>query len=433
MVLLSDLVSSQQAFNRLTTSVPTLDEIILQTSVVKNKVYDFQSSPGCHGMHIVMSSLVVSHLLAGNKVVIIDALNRFPFKLLQKQPDFRMEMKRHVTHYFCDTFAKLYSLLAKLKVDNDTMVVINDFNSLVEFYKLEMSSTYEEMILRHHLDVNAVLVHNKQTGSSEPLPQLPANSDLLKISPIVKFESHLGHLFKVMNDICAQRNSMMFLLGYMETKYRPYKLKETGDERTPSTQSSFTEKGRTVLKPSEMHKSTTNKFIFYHDWYHKSPHFVQTYPVEESGRVTYVNQSMLRFVNAVQVETRAELFAPVYFDVDEEFYYDNDEDFDHGFRVRDLSAVSQNNHTNTSITTSGTTTSSSSATTTSTVGTRTERSSLRTISTRLSSSQTSVDATVINVTHNMSTPVEASNELSPTSDTESVIQESQEDISILQR
>ncbi|WLF80384.1 hypothetical protein PVL30_004161 [Lodderomyces elongisporus] len=369
MVLLGDIVRQQQTLNNLNTSVPTLDELITRTSTVRNKIYDFQSSPSCHGMYIVTASIIASHLARGRKVVIIDTLNKFPIDLLLRQEKFnKNEHKRLITHYYCDTFGKLFTTLTKLKVHTDTVIIINEFHLLVDVYKLEMSSTFEEMILKHHVECNATYINNKRNGVKTTLPEIPPGSDLLKVSPIVKLGQHLDKLFRVLNRICIQTKSMVFLLGYMDTKYRPFQANTTREEMplslssiastssstttttsasasaaktaTPATTarttltplstntgySSFIESGRVVLAPYEFHRSITNRFLFYHEWYHKTPHFLQNYPTENGReKVLYVNQSMLRFVNAVKLETPRESFSPIYFDIDSSFYYDVNE------------------------------------------------------------------------------------------------------------
>ena len=49
-------------------------------------------------------------------------------------------------------------------------------------YKLELSSIYEDMILKHHIEVNDTIIENKQSSTTDPkpIPQLPQNTDLLK-------------------------------------------------------------------------------------------------------------------------------------------------------------------------------------------------------------------------------------------------------------
>ena len=49
MVLLGDIIQLQQNFSNLTTSIPSLDNLIFQTQV-KNKIYDVQSAPSCNGI-----------------------------------------------------------------------------------------------------------------------------------------------------------------------------------------------------------------------------------------------------------------------------------------------------------------------------------------------------------------------------------------------
>ena len=83
-----------------------------------------------------------------------------------------------------------------------------------------------------------------KTQDKDPLPELPSNSDLLKSSPIVKYESHVNSLITNLKNKCINLNAMVFLLGYLDTKYRPYKaatkqeLVESFNSMSPTPSSS---------------------------------------------------------------------------------------------------------------------------------------------------------------------------------------------------
>ncbi|KAI5959343.1 hypothetical protein KGF57_002119 [Candida theae] len=317
----------------LSTSISTLDDILLKTSFVDTPIFDLQSTPSCRGMYIVMTSLIVSHLSQNKPVIIIDTLNKFPFHLLKNHTKFNADFKNNITHYVCDTFAKLYSLIStKSNFGTDSLIVINEFHSLLELYKLEMSASYEETILKNFIENNSTLINNKASGAKDTFTKIPSASDLLKVSPISKYEAHVKLLFRNLHNICTDSNSMIYLLGYMETKYRPYKLLNNVD----ASQLAYSEKGRVILSPISTHKSCTTRLLFYLDWYHKTPHFFRNFPIDDTRQIT-INQAMLKLINVVKVEAKSESFSPIYFDVDDEFYYDQEGEFTGEYRIRDLS------------------------------------------------------------------------------------------------
>lgn len=135
MVLLENIIQLQQAYGNLSTSIPTLDNILHQTQV-KSRIYDFQSSPSCNGMYIVLISLISSHLKDNKPVLIIDTLTKFPFYFLKQQPEYEESWLKNITHYKLDSFAKLYGFLIKCNLETNTMVIINEFHELLKMYKL---------------------------------------------------------------------------------------------------------------------------------------------------------------------------------------------------------------------------------------------------------------------------------------------------------
>lgn len=340
MVLLGDIIQLQQNFSNLTTSIPSLDNLIFQTQV-KNKIYDVQSAPSCNGMYMVLCALMASHLRENRPIVLIDTMNKFPLQFLKLQPHFQQSWLDNITYYRCDTFAKLYSILIDVTIPSDTILIINEFHQLLQVYKLELSSIYEDLILKHHIEINDTFINNKKTQDKDPLPELPSNSDLLKSSPIVKYESHVNSLITNLKNKCINLNAMVFLLGYLDTKYRPYKaatkqeLVESFNSMSPtpssSSLSSFSEKGRVVLSPFKTHKSLDIKLIFYHDWYHNSPHFRNQYckttNSEKTTPTTTIDEYQLRLVYAAQImmfqmnsSSTTNSSNPVFFDADNEFH-----------------------------------------------------------------------------------------------------------------
>ncbi|RLV91423.1 hypothetical protein JA1_003912 [Spathaspora sp. JA1] len=332
MVLLGEIIQSQQYFSRLTTGVPSLDQIFINNnnssqSTLLNKIYDFQSAPSCQAMYLVTTSLIISHLQNNNSVIIIDTLNRFPLSFITKHRDFQTNwLNDSLKVYDRDTFAKLYSFFIYNKeIPKNCMIIINDFHELVELYKLEMSSSYEELLLKHHIDMNLVYIHNKNNNEKLPMPELPSTSDLLRTSPIAKFESHVDILFSKLIQLCITQSSMIFLLGHLDTKYQPYKTRPTSQQQ-PSSQpqpqpQSQVPPGRVVLTPYKFTKIST-RIIFYNDWYHKTRHFQDTYTTGTTNNPIMIKEDKLRMVLAAKLELPKQklMYNPIYFDVNEPFY-----------------------------------------------------------------------------------------------------------------
>lgn len=347
MVLLGNIIQLQQVYGNLSTSIPTLDNILHQTQV-KTRIYDFQSSPSCNGMYIVMMSLISSHLKDNKPVLIIDTLTKFPFYFLKQQSGYDQSWLKNITHYKLDSFAKLYGFFIRCKLDPNTMIIINEFHELLKMYKLELSSIYEDMILKHHIDVNSTFIENKQLPNDDPrpIPQLPQNSDLLKTSPILKYESHVESLISNLKNKCINENASIFLLGYLDTKFRPYKVKSQDLIEATSFQS-FGDKGRVVLSPFKIHKTLDDmKILFYQDWYHNSPQFRQIHALKTTiqGKISRINieKSQLKLVYVAEVVVGQRNLSLVYFDIDSQFYYENNCDlFDGKYALRDLSETSE--------------------------------------------------------------------------------------------
>lgn len=342
MVLLENIIQLQQAYGNLSTSIPTLDNILHQTQV-KSRIYDFQSSPSCNGMYIVLISLISSHLKDNKPVLIIDTLTKFPFYFLKQQPEYEESWLKNITHYKLDSFAKLYGFLIKCNLETNTMVIINEFHELLKMYKLELSSIYEDMILKHHIEVNDTIIENKQSSTTDPkpIPQLPQNTDLLKTSPIIKYESHVASLISNLRNKCLHENALIFLLGYLDTKFRPYKTKSQDLIESTSFQS-FTDKGRVVLSPFNIHKNLNDlKILFYQDWYHNSPQFRKSQEVIGKPKLITIEKSQLKLVYVAEVIVENKSLPSVYFDIDSQFYYENSthDNFDGKYSLRDLSEI----------------------------------------------------------------------------------------------
>ncbi|KAI5959408.1 uncharacterized protein KGF55_005385 [Candida pseudojiufengensis] len=325
MLKLNEYIEKQRIYNDISTGVDSLDKLLRQSLPFKNTIYDFQSSPNCDGMFIVTASIIISHLKRGRKVIIIDTgWNKFSsFHYLKYHSKYEDTFKSQITYYRIDTFAKLYYKISQIK-DPDVLIILNGFQQSIEFYKLELSLTYEEYRNKHRLEQYLTLRNNKLNNLNEAIPQISSSSQLFNVSPTTKFESHLNSFIAKLTQLCINLNGMVIMCGFLDTKFRQFKT-ISSQENIPSSQLSAQGKNRVVLSPRIFHKSIDSRLIFFKDWYHKTPHFLNNQPIDDKRSIT-INQSILRFVNAVKVEVRDKLFAPVYFDVDEEFYHEDEED-----------------------------------------------------------------------------------------------------------
>ncbi|KAG2731191.1 hypothetical protein G9P44_005607 [Scheffersomyces stipitis] len=302
-----------------------------------------------------MVEFMVSHLSnsPNNKVIVVDTLTPFPWHLLFSHSRFQQEWRQdsRIALHDPDTFALLYGLFAygslEPAINGSTIVIINDFHQTLDIYLHDQTSSYEETILKHHLEVNSIIKSNQTQyeleGTKTPVPEIPAQSDLLKMSAISKFNTHLNSLLTMMSKFCYKTNSMCFLLGHLETKYIPYSTtSQMSDADFYNTSVSYQDKGRVVLVPSysesnEEKKDDINsksidsylcmRLIFYKDWYHNSPYFAECYPPLEKQNKVVINQAQLRTVFAIKITnfSSKSKYCPIYFDYDDIIYHLDDD------------------------------------------------------------------------------------------------------------
>ncbi|KAK6459366.1 uncharacterized protein RJT20DRAFT_15471 [Scheffersomyces xylosifermentans] len=385
MVSLHSILMSQPQFSHMSTGIPSLDILLSSKQKASKRVYDFQSTPGCYASYVVLVSLIFSHISQNrnNKVIIIETLASFPWHLIRDHKDYKTEWGEHnIVCHKASTFALLYALfvldILDTPVNGTTMVIINDFHDLLELYKYELSTVYEEKLLKHHLETNATIISNQEQfsieGTKSPLPELPAQSDLLKTTPISKYNSQIHTLMTSISKFCFNHNSTCFLVGHLNTKYAPYKQIQSQSSESDSfyASMSFQDRGRIVLTPSlsgglgitststystgSATETKTNdldsglldshlamRLVFYKDWYHKSPHFQENFPPLEGQTKVIINKSQLRLVFAVRVAKSSPhlTYPPIYFDFDNFLYHlddDSAEDTGDSPSVIDLSS-----------------------------------------------------------------------------------------------
>ena len=188
---------------------------------------------------------------------------------------------------------------------------------------MELSATYEESILKLQIERNATFLSNKMNSTTEVLPNLPPNSDLLQ-SPVQKFDSHVASLVNNLTTCC--QNNVGFVVGNLATNYKQYPRKQLGNDTSfllqPSQSANIplTNAGRIVLEPFTYFDNYINqRVVFFRDWYINTGHFKANFPLV-NGKVV-VNQSLLRWVYGIKVNDQK-----FYFDNDDGFYNDEAED-----------------------------------------------------------------------------------------------------------
>lgn len=267
-------------------------------------VLDFQSVPANNAMWAIACHVIGSHLCESPdfQVVVIETFNKFPTHLLKRHPNYETGWLHRMKRYNLTSFAQVLSFFMFNPLGHVTagsvMVFVCNFHELVELYKLQLSAAYEEALLKHQIDKNRVLLSNFDRFSEEGvgsigLPELPAQSALLKENPILKAQNHLNEMFKHISEFSFNHSLVVVLMGHLDVKYKQYtkrKIHPTMDSSFASqsflsspTTSFGSDGGRMVLIPMTFGKSTsrggvslndskvTARLVFYNDWYHKSP------------------------------------------------------------------------------------------------------------------------------------------------------------------
>lgn len=345
--LLDIVVSNNHEYQHLATSLPILNQKINFSS----GIYDFQTSANNLSVYQILIELILCHLLIGKPVIIISCLNKFPLNLLVNHPQYKPHYLSQITSYStADTYSKLYSVISNLKNKSTAMIIIGNIYELLELYKLELSSTYEEMILKLQIERNNVLLENitrmKIDGTNQILPDLPPNSDLLR-SPIIKFDKHILNLINILSNVC--QNNIAFITGTLSTKFEPLVPKKLSSQSQSSVLTSFTSpvpsqtsstSGRVVLTPYTYFDNYVNKqIIFYKDWYHNSPHFAKNHPLID-GKVV-INRALLQLVYVIKIGTEK-----IYFDNNNHLYdeLNNVDKYSGSFNLIDLMNNRDINH-----------------------------------------------------------------------------------------
>lgn len=252
MVSLFDLRAAPRA-THIATGVPALDEMLALATVI-----DVQSVPACPA-----SRLVISHLAASRKSLIVQTQNSVPWDAP------RVAVRG---------FAQLLSFFTNLQKE-PILVVVEGFHETLELYRLQLAAAYEELLLRHQIDKNDVLLQSMdrvlhEGAFSLPLPHLPPKSLLLKESPAQKFSAHVDHLFNVIADFAFESLLVVVLSGCMDLVYE-----DQGDA---------SQEGHMVLAPHVYDKlnRVSARVLFYNDVFEDRPVFAaQVRNLDGSGNI----------------------------------------------------------------------------------------------------------------------------------------------------
>lgn len=332
---LFEMMLQRPAFAHITTSIPTLDSMIPVDSL-SSGIFDLQSVPSLNAVYSILCSIIVSHISHDpltNKVIIIDTLNTFPWKLLSKQSKYESSYQGQIIWHRINRFSNLLQFfIADNGIQSEvakgsTLIIINDFHDLLELYRLETWSCYKEKLLKSHITRNSSALNNRerlaedaQFKISDPIP---SNSDLLNIHPSTKSDAHIYQMFDSISKFSVHSNLLVFLVGALATKFKKYTLLKQNSHPPSSTinsqltSSSVYENygGRMYFLPSQtsatfqtkngsntVESLLTSRLIFYKDWFSESR--------------TKFHDSQLKMVFATQVTNFRVIGInePVYFD-----------------------------------------------------------------------------------------------------------------------
>lgn len=284
MVSLHDLIGRSQSLLNLSTGLVSLDEKLFTGHGVPFGILDFQSAPATDGMYHVIIQLIISHLSfhSDNHIIIVEGLLPFPWSLVDQHPAFEhCALDSRISVFSITSFAQLFALFAydAFASHGTPLVIINNYHELLELYRLEMFATYEESLLRHHIDRNDIFLNNpaqlEATGSTTRIPELPVDSDLIRSSPLAKYEAHVQQLVQCIHHYCQNHLLLCVLAGGADTRFCRFPERSPSLEQTPSpvTQSARPQGGRMVLTPfigisdaSRVDSYIKTRLLFYRAW-----------------------------------------------------------------------------------------------------------------------------------------------------------------------
>lgn len=308
-------------------------------------------------MYAVVCNLIVSHLQAGawQRVIVIQSLNPFPWEMLQQHPEFEEEWLNagRIESYSLSSFPELFSFFCldfiRSTRAGSVLAFITNFHELIEHYRLQISKSYEELLLKHQIDKNRQFLDNIEKFEQEgptliSLPFLPKDSALLKQHPIIKAQNHITELFKMIGEFTYRYSALSIFLGHLEPQYKLFAKKRTTHLLDPAqsqatlSQSSglsysSTNDRRLVLMPVTFGNQNASderqsfdlnesklaaRLIFYNDWLYNSPMFLSRKRAalpKEHYQVPVVKFSNLNSVSNIH--------EPIFFDFQHNYDIEN--------------------------------------------------------------------------------------------------------------
>lgn len=315
MVSLFDIIATQQlGFSHVLTRVG-------DDTQFSPAVYDFQTTPTNIAGYAALTNIIILHLshLTQHRVVVIDCLDRFPFDLVTRHPQFRARWEADglLIHYTCRRFAQLYQLMAQWS-HRQCVVIVNHFHELVDDYRLELRAGFVQEMLAYKLEKAHQAVANVAAGVAcdENMPVLPAGSDLVRELAVSKFDSHVLLLLTTMSQLCTSHTAMVCLMGCLNTRFRqlePWPVPMTSSQAPRDPRDLSRAPSRMMLVPSEIcNDYIAQRFVFYRDWLQKTPRFA-----EEGVYKSRISHTELALVYGLRVESK-NTSKVVYFDIESE-------------------------------------------------------------------------------------------------------------------
>lgn len=291
-------------------------------------VYDFQTTPTNQGVAVAVASMIISHLSHASlaRVVVIECLGRFPWQLVTKHRQFRgrwLDAGGPLRLFRCPSFGEVYTCLESVVGDENTLVVVYQLHELLDHYRLQLVSSFKHQMLKYKLEKTATAVDNKQQGIplTQDLPTLPPQSDLLQKLAISKYDAHMAALVLLLQEVAA--TSVVVVTGGLDARF--CKLETWSSTAATASSSQLPSlpisqsrdpvapsRTRLMLVPSTetLYQHVAARFIFYRDWYQKTPQFALSSHYQP--RVSYTD---LRLVHAVKVDRRGQVNT-YWFDLD---------------------------------------------------------------------------------------------------------------------
>lgn len=337
MVSLFDIIHKLPRWDHISTGIPSLDPLVKIEGC--EGIIDFQSTPLHNTMFAVICNILISHLelKPQGEIVVIETFNQFPWPLFQQHPRYKKSFDLRVVRYSLPTFSQVLAFLMINPLEaraSSALVVIVNFHEAIEYYRHQLVAAFEEALLKRELDWNTEAVENLEKLKEgeikiNDLLTIPRDAPLLKVSPFVKFQSHVDAMFKHLNEFATHHQLLIFLLGCMDVQNKTtnHNSEVNFTQHVLGVQSTqefpVVKKGFEPSKYDQRQGSSLNlndqkihqRVIFYNDWYNNSPHYLEHQHQTEIDKIVAVAKAEKETMEGNIVE-------PVYFDFRDLFYGD---------------------------------------------------------------------------------------------------------------